>query len=112
MDRRVLQISKHFGQKCVVVRSKSDEHIRNCQRNFGHETVEAARDDYISQVREDTAIQNETAGKAEALCPHYTDYIVCEMGVSQLVNESEVSESPYEQVIDEERLLKALGLKG
>lgn len=92
------------------MRSKADEHIRNCKRNAGHTTVEAARDDYIRQVRDEMAAKNEEARKSQALCPNYIDHIVCEMGVTQLVNGETPSEDPYEQVIDEDRLLKKLEL--
>lgn len=94
------------------MRSKSDEHIRNCKRHRGYTTIEAARDDYIRQVRDDTAAKNKQACKAQALCPYYMDHIICEMGLVQLVNGLPPSEDPYEQVIDEEKLLKKLGLIG
>ncbi|KAJ4264381.1 hypothetical protein NW762_005579 [Fusarium torreyae] len=110
LDVQILQVCKHRKQECIVVRTKADAHIRNCKRRCNHETIEKAREDFINQVRQDTIAKNEEAGKARELCPEYTDYIVSEMGIAQLVKGQAPSGDPYEQVIDEESLLRKLRL--
>jgi hypothetical protein len=71
-----------------------------------------ARQDYISEVRRDTATSNarNEIGSPEELMLLVTDYIVSEMGVLQLVTNSQPSPDPFEQVIDEALLLQKLGL--
>lgn len=71
-----------------------------------------ARQDYISDVRRDTDTYNaqNEIGSPEELMLLVTDYIVSEMGVFQLVTNSQPSPDPFEQVIDEALFLQKLGL--
>ncbi|KAF4450809.1 hypothetical protein F53441_6141 [Fusarium austroafricanum] len=110
MDVQILKICKYRSQECVVVRTKADDHVRNCKRRCVYSTVEEARNDFIGQVRRDTEAKNAEAGGVRELSPAYTDYIVCEMGITQLVCGREPSSDPTEQVIDEEALLRRLHL--
>ncbi|KAF9771736.1 hypothetical protein IL306_010613 [Fusarium sp. DS 682] len=110
MNVRMLKVCKHREQECTVVRTKADEHIRNCKRRNSYETVEEARNDFINQVRRDTEAKNAEAGKVRQLAPAYKDYIVSEMGVMQLVCGRKQSSDPAEHVIDEQALLEKLEL--
>lgn len=110
MDLRIMQVCKFRRQECVVVRSKADEHIRNCRRNNKHPTVESARNDYINQVRVETAGRNAEMNRIKELRLDFKDYIISEMGLSQLVNGAPPSRDPCEHVIDEAELLQRLGL--
>ncbi len=110
-DIQIMQLCKYRGQECIVVRTKADQHVRNCRRRKKYATVEEARADYICQVREDTRISNSEAAVVRDLSPEYTDYIVCEMGINQLVRSLPPSEDECEQVINERRFLEKLGLR-
>lgn len=109
---RILKLCKYRNQECIVLRSKADEHIRNRARRMLDPDPNKARQDYISDVRRDTDTSNarNETGSLEELTLSVTDYIVSEMGVLQLVTNSQPSAEPYEQVIDEALLLKKLGL--
>ncbi|KAF7557899.1 hypothetical protein G7Z17_g218 [Cylindrodendrum hubeiense] len=110
LDLKILKIGKYRKQECIVVRTKADDHIRNCKRRNNHATVEEARADFIQQVRQDTEAKNASMSDVHTLCPDYTDYIISEMGLAQLINNTGKSKDPYEQVIDEPELLRRLGL--
>lgn len=97
-------------QECIVVRTKADMHIGNCKRNKRHATVEAAREDYLGQVRKDTEAVRARTSKAKTLQVDFADFVVSEMSVRRLVAGDAPSEDPLEQVIDEERFLCQLGL--
>ncbi|KAL7755639.1 hypothetical protein ACKLNR_014166 [Fusarium oxysporum f. sp. zingiberi] len=107
---KILKICKYRSQGCIVVRTKADEHIRNCKRRCDYSTVEEARHDFVGQVRRDTEAKNAEAGEIRELSPAYTDYIVSEMGITQLVCGREQSRDPAEHVIDEDALLRRLNL--
>ncbi|KAG5752182.1 hypothetical protein H9Q70_005157 [Fusarium xylarioides] len=107
---KILKICKYRSQECIVVRTKADEHIRNCKRRCDYSTVEEARHDFVGQVRRDTEAKNSEAGEIRELSPAYTDYIVSEMGITQVVCGMEQSRDPAEHVIDEDALLRRLNL--
>lgn len=107
---KILKICKYRSQECIVVRTKADEHIRNCKRRCDYSTVDEARHDFVGQVRRDTEAKNAEAGEIRELSPAYTDYIVSEMGITQLVCGREQSRDPAEHVIDEDALLRRLNL--
>ncbi|KAK5995272.1 Interferon-inducible GTPase 1-like protein [Cladobotryum mycophilum] len=109
LDLKILEICKYRNQKCIVARTKADQHIRNCKRHSRHPTLEAARADYIEQVRRDTAAKNASID-VEEFRPDYTDHIILEMGITQLITGSPPSSWTCEQVIDERALLQELGL--
>lgn len=86
-------------------------HIRNRARRMQLDSSKA-RQAYISDVRRDTDTSNTriNIGWPEDLKLLVTDYIVSEMGVLQLVANSQPSRDPFEQVIDEALLRQKLGL--
>ncbi|KAK4233319.1 interferon-inducible GTPase-domain-containing protein [Achaetomium macrosporum] len=110
LDIRVMQLCAYLRQECIVVRTKADVHIRNCKRNRNHPTVEAAREDYVCQVRRDTEATNARSREVMTMHVEVDDFIVCEQGVTQIVNGAPPSDDPFEQVIDEARLIERLGL--
>ncbi|KKP06404.1 hypothetical protein THAR02_01455 [Trichoderma harzianum] len=56
-DIRLLQVCRHFKQHYIVVRTKSDMHIFNytVERRPPRRTPEQAREDFLSDVRQDVA---------------------------------------------------------
>ncbi|KAK4071292.1 hypothetical protein Purlil1_13480 [Purpureocillium lilacinum] len=98
--------------KILLIHSSTltDGHIRNCRRRRNHASVEAAKKDFIEQVRQDTKAQNALASSSEILRPDFTDHIISEMGVWQLSTGCVPSQDEYEQVIDEQQLFQELGI--
>lgn len=94
----------------IVARTKADVHIRNCKRNKCHDSVENAREDYLRQVRDDTKNVTAMTNETEKLRLEFTDFVISEMGVLQIVNGDRPSNDPHEHVIDEERFVRQLGL--
>ncbi|KAH7139826.1 hypothetical protein B0J13DRAFT_609028 [Dactylonectria estremocensis] len=92
LDLNLLKIDKYRNQECIVVRTKADDHVRNCKRRNIHATVEDARADFIHQVRQDTEVKNASMSSVDALRPDYTDYIISEMGLVQFINGTGMSE--------------------
>ncbi|UKZ82726.1 hypothetical protein TrVFT333_010521 [Trichoderma virens FT-333] len=106
-DIRLLQVCNHFKQPCIVVRTKSDMHIYNYQREREW-TQQEAREAFLREVREDVARFTAQAEAAQAsFAPQFDDFVVSTTGIRALVRGQK---SPDE--VDETRFFEALGLRG
>ncbi len=110
LDVRIMQLYVYMKKEYVVARTKADQHIRNCKRNKRHTSVSDAREDFLRQVWEDTNQVTAKTSEMGTLHIKFTDFVISEMGVLQMVNGEPTSEDPYEGIIDEERFLRQLGL--
>ncbi|KAL6697178.1 hypothetical protein J3F84DRAFT_346942 [Trichoderma pleuroticola] len=87
-DIRLLQVCKHFEQPCIVVRTKSDMHIYNYiqERRTPRRTPRQAREDFLSDVRQDVARFREQAEASQArFVPQFDDLVVSTAGVEAFV---------------------------
>ncbi|EHK20703.1 uncharacterized protein TRIVIDRAFT_49768 [Trichoderma virens Gv29-8] len=106
-DIRLLQVCNHFKQPCIVVRTKSDMHIYNYQKELEW-TQQEAREAFLREVREDVARFTAQAEAAQAsFAPQFDDFVVSTTGIRALVRGRR---SPDE--VDEIRFFEALGLRG
>ncbi|KAK4066217.1 uncharacterized protein Triagg1_8049 [Trichoderma aggressivum f. europaeum] len=87
-DVRLLQVCRVFKQPCIVVRTKSDMHIYNYlkERRTPKRTPEEAREDFLSDVRQDVARFKEQAEASQArFVPKFHDFVVSTAGVEAFV---------------------------
>ncbi|PKK51617.1 hypothetical protein CI102_3975 [Trichoderma harzianum] len=105
-DIRLLQVCEYFKQHCIVVSTKSDMHIYNYtrERRTPRRTPEQAREDFLSDVRQDVARFREQADASQArLVPKFDDLVVSTAGV-----EAFVQGQSSDDMVDEARLFKEL----
>lgn len=107
-----MQLCAYMRQECIVVRTKADIHIQNCHRRQKHTSVDAARKNYIRQVREETRKKTTQTQEVKALRLDFIDYIISEMGILQLVKKTGPPSEEYEHIVDEEELFRKLKLSG
>lgn len=119
---RIRRIRHHRNQKCVLVRTKADQHIRNiCLRT--RLPIAAARDEYLRQVHEDMAHFNsiDHVRAPGELRVEIVDHVVNQQALywrmaQVLQSERAVLESPgdvdeFYHPIDERAFLEELGLQ-
>ncbi|KAL7795497.1 P-loop containing nucleoside triphosphate hydrolase protein [Trichoderma afarasin] len=105
-DIRLLQVCEYFKQPCIVVRTKSDMHIFNYkkERRTPRRTQQQAREDYLSDVRQDVARFREQAEASQArFVPEFDDFVVSTAGV-----EAFVQGKSSDDMVDEARFFKEL----
>ncbi|PNP59122.1 hypothetical protein THARTR1_01370 [Trichoderma harzianum] len=105
-DIRLLQVCKHFEQPCIVVRTKSDMHIYNYiqERRTPRRTPWQAREDFLSDVRQDVARFREQAEASQArFVPDFDDFVVSTAGVEAFVQGESSSD-----MVDEARFFEEL----
>ncbi|KAL6812562.1 interferon-inducible GTPase domain-containing protein [Trichoderma sp. SZMC 28015] len=105
-DIRLLQVCRHFKQHYIVVRTKSDMHIFNYtkERRTPRRTPEQAREDFLSDVRQDVVRFREQAEASQArFVPKFDDLVVSTAGV-----EAFVQGQSSDDMVDEARFFKEL----
>ncbi|KAH0524073.1 hypothetical protein TsFJ059_008990 [Trichoderma semiorbis] len=105
-DIRLLQVCRHFKQHYIVVRTKSDMHIFNYtkERRTPRRTPEQAREDFLSDVRQDVVRFREQADASQArFVPKFDDLVVSRAGV-----EAFVQGQSSDDMVDEARFFKEL----
>ncbi|KAF3057636.1 Interferon-inducible GTPase 1 [Trichoderma lentiforme] len=105
-DIRLLQVCEHFKQHCIVVRTKSDMHIFNYmqERRTPRRTPQQAREDFLSDVRQDVARFREQAEASQArFVPEFDDLVVSTAGV-----EAFVQGESSDDMVDEARFFREL----
>lgn len=105
-DIRLLKVCEYFKQHFIVVRTKSDMHIYNYtrQKRTPPRTPKQAREDFLSDVRQDVARFREQVEASQArFVPKFDDLVVSTAGI-----EAFVQGENSDDMVDEARFFKEL----
>jgi len=104
-DIRILKVCTLRNQPYILVRSKSDQHIWNCQNHLALD-AEAAGAHYIEEARQDGS-RTTTIGEVEL---NLADLLVSDNTLRCIINDEDLPQDPIRAPIDEVEFLRRLGL--